>query len=61
MVWSFVYLAVRNLFALVLFVGRSDRSPDPEQPMPLTDLARPGDVTRRDRLGGLIHEYSLAA
>jgi len=27
---------------------------------PVTGLARPGDVTRRHRLGGLIHEYSLA-
>jgi len=33
--------------------------PDPEQPtLRLAGLARPGDVTRRDRLGGLIHEYS---
>ncbi len=30
MVWSFVYLAVRNLFALVLLVGRSDRSKEVE-------------------------------
>jgi hypothetical protein len=29
-VWSFVYLAVRNLFALVLVVGRSDRSKEVE-------------------------------
>jgi putative transposase len=29
-VWSFVYLAVRNLFALVLLVGRSDRSKEVE-------------------------------
>lgn len=36
--------------------------PHPEQPtLRLASLARPGDVTRRDRLGGLIHEYSLAA
>jgi putative transposase len=36
--------------------------PDPEQPtLMLASLARPGDGTRRDRLGGLIHEYSLAA
>ena len=36
--------------------------PDPEQPtLMLASLIRPGDVTRRDRLGGLIHEYSLAA
>jgi hypothetical protein len=28
--WSFVYLAVRNLFALVLLLGRSDRSKELE-------------------------------
>ena len=31
--------------------------PDPEQPtLMLASSIRPGDVTRRDRLGGLIHE-----
>ena len=30
MVWSFVYLAVRNLLALVLLMGRSDRSKEVE-------------------------------
>src|SRR6266511_5051980 len=30
MVWSFVYLAVRSLFALVLLFGRSDRSKELE-------------------------------
>jgi transposase InsO family protein len=36
--------------------------PDPQQPTlrPVTS-PRPGHVERRDRLGGLIHEYSLAA
>jgi hypothetical protein len=29
-VWSFTYLAVRNLFALVLLLGRSDRSKELE-------------------------------
>jgi putative transposase len=29
-VWSFFYLSVRNLFALVLLLGRSDRSKDVE-------------------------------
>jgi putative transposase len=29
-VWSFTYLAVRNLFALVLLFGRSDRSKELE-------------------------------
>jgi hypothetical protein len=29
-VWSFVYLAVRNLFALALLVGRSERSKELE-------------------------------
>jgi putative transposase len=36
----------------------------PPQPRPLLRLAaseQPGRVRRRDRLGGLIHEYSLAA
>lgn len=38
------------------------KPPDPEQPtLMLASLIRSGDVTRRDRLGGLIHEYSLAA
>jgi putative transposase len=38
------------------------RPPDPEQPtLLLASVVRPGDVRRRDRLGGLIHEYSLAA
>jgi putative transposase len=36
--------------------------PDPEQPtLRLASSARPSAVTRRDRLGGLIHEYRLAA
>jgi len=36
--------------------------PDHERPMlRLASSARPSEVTRRDRLGGLIHEYSLAA
>ena len=35
--------------------------PDPEQPTPLTGSFRARDLTRRDRLGGLIHEYRLAA
>ena len=30
MVWSFVYLAARSLFALVLLFGRSDRSKELE-------------------------------
>jgi hypothetical protein len=30
MVWSFVSLAVRGLFALVLLVGRADRSKELE-------------------------------
>ncbi len=30
MVWSFVYLAVRSLFALVLLFGRADRSKELE-------------------------------
>jgi putative transposase len=29
-VWSFIYLAVRSLFALVLLLGRSDRSKELE-------------------------------
>jgi hypothetical protein len=29
-VWSFVYLAVRNLFALVVLVGHSNRSKELE-------------------------------
>jgi len=36
--------------------------PDPQQPtLRLVTSPRPGHVERRDRLGGLIHEYSLAA
>jgi putative transposase len=30
MVWSFVYLAVRSLFALLLLFGRADRSKELE-------------------------------
>jgi putative transposase len=30
MVWSFVYLAVRSLFALLLLFGRSERSKELE-------------------------------
>jgi putative transposase len=38
------------------------RPPDPDHPtLRLASSARSGDVMRRDRLGGLIHEYSLAA
>jgi putative transposase len=38
------------------------RPPEPERPTTrLACSARPGDVMRRDRLGGLIHEYSVAA
>jgi putative transposase len=36
--------------------------PDPEQPtLRVAGSRRPDNVERRDRLGGLIHEYSLAA
>ncbi len=36
--------------------------PDREQPtLRAFSSTRPGDVTRRDRLGGIIHEYSRAA
>jgi putative transposase len=36
--------------------------PDRQQPtLRPVRSARPDDVERRDRLGGLIHEYSLAA
>ncbi len=36
--------------------------PDSQRPTPrLASLARPEGITRRDHLGGLIHEYSLAA
>ena len=38
------------------------RPPEPEhQTLQLTNPTRSGDIIRRDRLGGLIHEYSLAA
>jgi putative transposase len=38
------------------------RPPNPEHPtLQLASSARSGDVVRRDRLGALIHEYSLAA
>ena len=36
--------------------------PDQAQPtLAVASSARGADITRRDRLGGLIHEYSLAA
>jgi putative transposase len=36
--------------------------PDPEQPtLRLASSAQRGGITRQDRLGGLIHEYGLAA
>ncbi len=36
--------------------------PDPQRPRPrLATSARPDDIERRDRLGGLIHEYGFAA
>jgi hypothetical protein len=38
------------------------RSPETEhRTLRLASTAQPGNVTRRDRLGGLIHEYNLAA
>jgi hypothetical protein len=37
------------------------RPPEPEHRTLPTSPARSGDVIRRDRLGGLIHEYNLAA
>jgi putative transposase len=37
------------------------RPPDPAAPRPRTVDAAGSDVRRRDRLGGLIHEYSYAA
>jgi putative transposase len=38
------------------------RPPEPEhRTLRLASTAQPRDVIRRDRLGGLIHEYSLAA
>ncbi len=38
------------------------RPPDPAHPtLQLASSALPGDLTRRDRLGGLIHEYGRAA
>jgi putative transposase len=35
-------------------------APDPVEPVPFPP-ARPSTVRRRDRLGGLLHEYELAA
>jgi putative transposase len=40
--------------------GRGLRPPAGPPPRPITDL-RPASVRRRDLLGGLIHEYEVAA
>jgi putative transposase len=35
--------------------------PEPREPAQPVSTPPPGAVRRRDRLGGLIHEYSIAA
>ncbi len=67
MLWSFVSLVVRNLFALVWLLARPRRSkeleilrlmpPEGRDPTPLEAIAR---LRRRDLLVGLIHEYEAA-
>jgi hypothetical protein len=55
MVWSFVYLAVRKVLALIVLVGRSDRSKELEILVLRHELAV-GDRAcrvRRPRRGGL--------
>jgi hypothetical protein len=48
-VWSFVYLAVRNVFALVLLLGRSDRSRELEILVLCHELAVLQRQSRRPR------------
>jgi hypothetical protein len=54
LLWSLAYLAVRNVLALVWLPPIGERRSSPE-PLPLDRLRR------RDLLGGLLHEYELAA
>jgi putative transposase len=50
------YLAVTNAFALLRLLPMSDRDKEVE----ILALRRP-NVRRRDRLGGILHEYEHAA
>ena len=54
MLWSFVYLAVRNLFALVLLLPRSDRSKELEILVLRQELA----ILRRQRPRGRLRARS---
>jgi hypothetical protein len=58
LLWTFVYLMVGNLFALVWLLARRHRSKEFEI---LQAGSTVGEIRRRDRLGGLIHEYYRAA
>ncbi len=49
MLWSFVYLVVRNLFALVWLLGRPRRSKELEILVLRHELATPSRLTRADR------------
>ena len=71
MTFSFLYLAVRALFALVARSRRGARAAarprEPRVGLP-PDLRRTrqgrgtgGEIRRRDRMGELIHEYYQAA
>jgi hypothetical protein len=69
--WSLGYLALRCLLQIVLLRPRAEGLKELEIVLNLTpptaaDRDRPiisssHDVKRRDRVGGLIHEYSYAA
>jgi putative transposase len=50
-IWSFVYLAVRNLFALVVLLGRSDRSKELELLVLRHELAVLRRRSGRPRIG----------
>jgi hypothetical protein len=62
MVFSFLYLAFRAWWRTCSEAARAFplRPAQPREPPP-TPIATVGDVRRRDRLGGLIHEYNPTA
>ncbi len=74
MLWSFAYLVVRRLFQLIVICCRSSGSKEleilvlrhelkfwPPEPDERRDRSLVGEIRRRERFGGPIHENYRAA